>query len=93
MASLDLLYMERIDANRRMARFYAVRVERTLFGEWAVIYHWGRIGACGRRQEDWLASWDDAAIAVDRKLRQKMTRGYIVKYAGLCGSESNDAVQ
>lgn len=34
----DPLYLERIDSNRRMARFYAIRIERTLFGDWAVIY-------------------------------------------------------
>ena len=46
------VYLERIDASRRMARSYAIRVERTLFGDWAVIYQWGRIGARGRRQEE-----------------------------------------
>ena len=39
--------MERTDAERRMARSYAVTVTPTLFGEWSVLREWGRIGQAG----------------------------------------------
>lgn len=76
------VYLERIDASRRMARFYAIRVERTLFGDWAVIYRWGRIGARGRRQEECMATRKDATRAAARKLRGKEQRGYVLKDEG-----------
>ena len=72
------IYLERVDAARRMARFYRIHIQPTLFGEWAVICHWGRIGACGQHKERWLSTWLDACDARDRQLRRKMRRGYVV---------------
>ena len=47
--------LPRIDAAKNMARFYAVGVEPTLFGDWAVVRRWGRIGAQGRSMETWFS--------------------------------------
>jgi predicted DNA-binding WGR domain protein len=71
------IYLERIDVPRRMARFYAIRVELTLFGDWAVICHWGRIGARGQYNERWLSTQAEACEARDRQLTRKMRRGYM----------------
>ncbi|MEM1364057.1 MAG: WGR domain-containing protein, partial [Pseudomonadota bacterium] len=35
-----------VGGNKR--RFYALSVQRTLFGEWALVREWGRIGVGGR---------------------------------------------
>lgn len=35
----------RVDPARNMLRFYAIRIAPTLFGEWAVVREWGRIGS------------------------------------------------
>lgn len=64
-----------------MARFYSIRIERTLFDEWSVIYGWGRIGSSGQHREQWLTSWTIARMAVDRQLVAKVQRGYCVKSA------------
>ena len=38
-----------------MRRFYRVAIERTLFGEWALVREWGRIGNTGgQRLEAWF---------------------------------------
>jgi hypothetical protein len=45
-------YLERIDPARRMARFYAVMVQPTLLGEWALVASGaalGRAARCARR--------------------------------------------
>jgi len=42
------LYIERIDAARNMARFYAVSIDPTLFGEVCLTRRWGRIGTRAR---------------------------------------------
>ena len=43
--------LRRIDPARNMARFYAVEVMPTLFGQWAVVRRWGRVNTDGRRSE------------------------------------------
>lgn len=40
-------YLERIDHARNMARYYRLSVVKTLFGEWAMVREWGRIGRRG----------------------------------------------
>ncbi|WP_145926033.1 WGR domain-containing protein [Shinella sp. HZN7] len=48
--SLPAYRFRRIDAMRNMARFYMLSLEPTLFGEVAVLRHWGRSAlAAGRR--------------------------------------------
>lgn len=71
------MYLERIDDARRMSRFYSICVQQTLFGEWAVIYQWGRIGCRGQRLEHWLDTAQQASAASERKLAQKLRGGYV----------------
>jgi hypothetical protein len=40
--------VERIDARKNMARYYAMSIEPNLFGEACLIRRWGRIGASGQ---------------------------------------------
>ena len=39
------LVLRRVDPDRRMARFYFLRVERDLFGTVRLVRNWGRIEA------------------------------------------------
>lgn len=55
--------LRRIDPTKNMARFYAVGVQLTLFGEWAVVKRWGRINTEGRRAEEWFTERDEALSA------------------------------
>lgn len=55
---------------------YAIEIERTLSGEWAVVRSWGRIGTHGRQLESWFPE-SDAAIASAAHLEAtKRRRGY-----------------
>ncbi|QLF71554.1 WGR domain-containing protein (plasmid) [Peteryoungia desertarenae] len=70
------IYIERVDSHRNMARFYALELDRDLFGNTLLRRKWGRIGTRGREK---LAAFDEeqAAIALFLKLlRQKRRRGY-----------------
>ncbi|WP_275949213.1 WGR domain-containing protein [Bradyrhizobium septentrionale] len=58
----------RIDADKKMARFYKLDVQPTLFGEWAVIREWGRIGRGGTVRST------PYGTASDRQWRKKITR-------------------
>ena len=70
------LYLERIDPSRNMARFYAISVQPTLFGELSLVRRWGRIGARGRDKIETISEPDEIADARGRIERQKRGRGY-----------------
>lgn len=74
--TIPALYLERIDPSRNMARFYAISVQPTLFGELSLVRRWGRIGARGRDKIETFARADEVAQAHSRMERQKRRRGY-----------------
>jgi predicted DNA-binding WGR domain protein len=43
------LYVERIDLTKSTARYYALSIETTLFGDTSLVRSWGRIGSRGQR--------------------------------------------
>jgi predicted DNA-binding WGR domain protein len=72
------IYLQRIDPERNMARFYRITVIPTLFGEWALIREWGRIGSPGTVREEWFETVERATQAAVKLNRQKQRRGYHV---------------
>lgn len=68
--------LHRLDPERNMARFYALTVERSLFGEFLLVRMWGRIGTRGRSRPDWYATAEDAEAAGRRLQAAKRRRGY-----------------
>lgn len=75
-ADLPFLYAERLDSSRNMARFYALSIEPTLFGEVSLIRRWGRIGSHGQTKTMVFAAVDAATQQFAEIRRQKMRRGY-----------------
>lgn len=59
-----------------MARFYCLSVERSLFGDVALVREWGRIGTLGRRRLDLYANAAQAQEALRRLAASKLRRGY-----------------
>lgn len=70
------LYVERIDAEKKMARYYAMSIEPNLFGEACLIGRWGRIGANGQRREHHFAREEEAVGLILQLLRKRRLRGY-----------------
>jgi len=70
------LYIERIDAKKNMARYYAMSIEPNLFGEACLIRRWGRIGASGQMLIHHFEREEEAAGLFLELLRQKRRRGY-----------------
>jgi predicted DNA-binding WGR domain protein len=69
--------LRRIDPARRMARFYTLQVELTLFQDWSCRREHGRIGSRGGRVMIGLyARKDEALAALATLLRAKRRRGY-----------------
>lgn len=59
-----------------MARFYALSLEDSLFGDILLVRRWGRIGTHGRVRFDWFDSATDAADELERIAAAKARRGY-----------------
>nr|WP_244483169.1 WGR domain-containing protein [Rhizobium sp. Leaf383] len=59
-----------------MARFYALSIETTLFGEVALVRSWGRVGTHGKRLTHHFTQRHDAEALMQDLLRQKRRRGY-----------------
>ena len=73
---MRLAYLEKTDPARKMSRFYTICVTPTLFGHWAVVREWDRIGQAGAIRENWLESEGAASAAGTKLRRQKERRGY-----------------
>jgi predicted DNA-binding WGR domain protein len=71
------LYCQRIDESRNMARYYALSIQPTLFGELAVMRSWGRIGTAGGEKSE-IFSGEEQAISHFLALAvRKRKRGYV----------------
>jgi predicted DNA-binding WGR domain protein len=69
--------LHRICAEQNMARFYALSLERTLFGEHVVIRLWGRIGRRGQSKSEHFDAADDAERRLQKLAAKKRRRGYV----------------
>lgn len=71
-----MIYLERHDSARNMARYYCLTVESNLFGEFSLVRTWGRIGQPSRTKIELHATEQDAQAAMIRGVRQKQRKGY-----------------
>jgi predicted DNA-binding WGR domain protein len=68
--------LTRTDASQNLHRFYRMEIAPGLFGDWALVREWGRIGQPGQVRVDW---YDTEAAAKDARfdiLMKKAKRGY-----------------
>jgi predicted DNA-binding WGR domain protein len=70
------LYVERIEPEKNMARFYVLAVHPTLFGEVSLVRSWGRIGTRGQQKVHVFDEEKQAIGLFLELLRQKRNRGY-----------------
>ena len=70
------IHLERREPARNIQRFYAITVTRTLFGSWALVREWGRIGQPGTVRETWFETETAALDAGERWRERKERRGY-----------------
>lgn len=75
------LYIERMDTSRNLARFYAMTITSSLFGEACLIRRWGRIGTSGRLKVHSFDREQDAVALFLDLVKQKRARGYQARAA------------
>lgn len=66
----------RIVPEENMARFYAMSIQPTLFGEWTLVREWGRIGRRPQALMQTFPNQDEAALARDKLMAAKCRKGY-----------------
>lgn len=71
------LSLTRRDPDLNMARFYAIALQPTLFGEVSIIRNWGRIGTKGQMMLETFPSQFTAKRQASQIERQKRRRGYV----------------
>ena len=72
-----MTYLERENPSKNIHRFYALQVTQTIFGSWALIRIWGRIGhQGGTRLESWFDREHEAQHAAMKIQKTKERRGY-----------------
>lgn len=73
---MSRIYLEKRDPDKNMQRFYAMHITQTIFGDWALIREWGRIGSPGTVRENWFDTEKEALAAELGLLDQKIKKGY-----------------
>ena len=73
---LQILVLERVDRARRMARYYVLAIEASLFGDISLSREWGRCGAAPRRRIELYPDANAAGVELDKWLLRKSRRGY-----------------
>ncbi|MCV9999509.1 WGR domain-containing protein [Pararhizobium sp. YC-54] len=80
------LYIERTEPEQNMARFYAISIEPTLFGDACLTRRWGRIGSRGQSKVHHFAQEKEAVQLFLDLVRQKRRRGYSTRPVGIGAS-------
>lgn len=70
-------FLRKIDPGKNCHRFYALLIERDLFGNTCLVRHYGRIGTQGHEMVESFPSEGEAQRALESLLRRKLSRGYI----------------
>lgn len=70
--------LEKFNHTRRQKRYYALRLTRTLFGEWCLEREWGVIGGSGQERRRYWPEGASAQKELERLKTRKLKDGYAV---------------
>ncbi len=79
-----MIYLAKIEPERNMARFYALDVQPTLFGDWALLKEYGAASGAtgsGARRPSGRSRLRKAALLGE--FQRRIQRGYQHKQEGL----------
>lgn len=71
-------YLEKLDSEKNLARFYSLTILPNLFGEWSLQREWGRIGRNGQIRITFFPTQHQAMHAFQRIRTAKLKRGYSI---------------
>jgi predicted DNA-binding WGR domain protein len=76
------IYLEMHDLGKNLHRFYQLHVTPGIFGDWALVREWGRVGSPGTVRKDWFASEAEAINAGQKLCDAKQKKGYQSRRSG-----------
>ncbi|GEO19143.1 WGR domain-containing protein [Microvirga aerophila] len=79
--------LRRIETEANYHRFYALELERDLFGQTLLARRWGRIGTCGKARFDQYPDEEAARAALAALVLAKQKRGYRDSMASFLGTQ------
>lgn len=71
------VYLEYRKPGENKLRFYLMKIEPGLFGDFALISEWGRISHPGKLNSKWFSTESEAMKSLLQKQKEKIRRGYI----------------
>ena len=74
----DYAHLTSVDPEKRRFRYYVLGWQSTLWGEQALVFRWGRIGAVGRCKADLYPDRASAQAAIARVIRRRLQHRYRV---------------
>jgi predicted DNA-binding WGR domain protein len=77
--TVPFVILERHEPARNMARYYVLSIESSLFGDTALVRHWGRLGRNGRQRIDLFRQHAHAIESLDAWFARKTRRGYVAR--------------
>lgn len=69
--------LSRVNPEKNCFRFYEIAIEPNLFGDHALVIHWGRLGRRGNTRIASTGDLDLVEAKAQRLERQKVRKGYI----------------
>ena len=78
----EWIRFERVVPEKNCYREYEISIAQDLFGEWAVIRSWGRIGGRQRQMATSSPTRDDAIALAKQIARRRLSHGYRVAVSG-----------
>ena len=75
---MSAVTLTRIEADKNMRRFYRLDVQPTLFGEYALVREWGRIGRGGQVRSTPYPTEKQAIDALALTMAKKARRSYTI---------------
>ncbi len=70
------IHIRKINPACNMRRFYALSIERDLFGNYLLVRRWGRIGTKGRMRVETFRAMENAEQRFETWKAAKLARGY-----------------
>jgi predicted DNA-binding WGR domain protein len=84
--TVPFVILERLDPARNMARYYVLSIEQSLFGDTALVRHWGRLGRNGRQRIDLFRQRAHAIETLEAWFARKTRRAYIPRQTSIAPS-------
>ena len=75
---MTAITLTRIEAEKNMRRFYRLDMQPTLFGEYALVREWGRIGRGGQVRSTPYPTEQQAIDALALTMAKKVRRSYTI---------------